>query len=289
MASRRERADALRQFTVQLRAFQDQTLIGLQRLRLELIYAGIDEEDRATYSPEFESAACVLTTVLEVTFEAQRVRLGALAQALDTLSSEADPSGKSRPANGAPSGSATNALPARTHAIAGGFTGETIEHGKETFDMWSFADLDPACINWGADADFPQKFSTETWKGRNADDYRELMRKTPALLAQCRTSGTAGVAEDLALARDAYFGSDQVRLEIGADGRVSVVNGRHRVMAAIECGASIPVSVWRATGIDTPKGESEAPGWRPTRGPDVREESSPSDQERRDTHGRRLR
>ena len=286
MASRRERADALRQFTVQLRAFQDQTLIGLQRLRLDLIYAGIDEEDRATYSPEFESAACVLTTALEVTFEAQRLRLGALAQALDTLNSDADPSGKSGPASGAPSGSATNA---RTHAIGGGFTGETIEHGKETFDVWSFVDLDPTCIDWGADADFPQKFSTEMWKGRNADDYRELMRKTPALLAQCRTSGTGGVAEDLALARDAYFGSDRVRLEIGVDGRVLVVNGRHRVMAAIECGASIPVSAWRAKGFDTPKGESESPGWRPARGPDFREESSPSDQERRETRGRRLR
>jgi hypothetical protein len=251
MASRKERADALRQFTVRLRAFQDQTWIGLQRLQLDLIYADFDEEDRATFSPEFESAASVLTTALEVTLEAQRVRLGALAGALDALGLEADPPEKSGPARGAPSDSATNAPPARTNAIGGGYTGETIQHGKETFDVWSFAGLDPASIDWGADADFPQKFSTEKWKGRNADDYRELMRKTPALLAQCRTSGTADVAGDLALARDAYFGDDRVRLEIGVDGRISIVNGRHRVMAAIECGASIPVSTWRAKGFDT--------------------------------------
>lgn len=279
MASRRERADALRQFAGRMRTFQDETLIGLERLRLDLSYADIDEEDRETFSPEFESAASVLTEVLELTFEAQRIRLCALAHGLDVLGSDAVPPS---------SGSATSRRPRSAPAIGSGFTGETIQHGNEAFEMWSFAGLDPACIDWGADAHFPEKFNTERWKGRKADDYRELMEKTPTLLAQCRASGTVNVTGELALARDAYFGSDRVRLEIAADGKVSVVNGRHRLMAAIEYGASIPVSVWRAKDPGTPKGERSTTPWDPTLEPDFRE-GTRSDQERLETNGRRMR
>jgi hypothetical protein len=261
IASRRERAEALRLFAGRIRTFQDEALIGLERLRSDLSYTNIDEEDRATFSPEFESAASVLTEVLELTFEAQRIRLSALADGLDVLDSDAV----------LPSfGSAASRHPQRAHAIGSGFTGETIHHGKEAFDVWSFAGPDPACIDWGADAHFPEKFNTERWKGREADDYRELMKKTPTLLAQCRASGTVNVTGELALARDAYFGSDRVRLEVAADGKVSVVNGRHRVMAAIECGASIPVSVWRADDPSRPRVTATTP-LDPTLGPDFRE------------------
>lgn len=273
MASRRERADALRQFASRLHAFQDETLIGLQRLRLDLLYADMDEEDRATCSSDFENAAGVLTETLRVTFATQRVRLDVLAQALDTLGSDGWPSREPAVGRGE-LGFANNAPPARTQAISGGYTGETIQHRKETFEIWSFAGIDPAGIDWGADADFPQKFRAETWKGRTADDYRELMTKTPALLEQCRTSGTEDVAADLVSARDAYFGNDRIHLEI-VDGRVSIANGRHRVMAAIESGQSIPVTTSRA---------------KQNPGPDSCERNNPADLERREnTRARRLR
>jgi len=92
MASRSERASALRRFAGQLRAFQDETLLGLQRLRFELVGAEIDEEDRATFVPEFESSAGVLAEALGVAFEAQRERLKSLAQVLDSLVLDGVPS-----------------------------------------------------------------------------------------------------------------------------------------------------------------------------------------------------
>jgi len=246
LASRRERAGALRQFAGQLHAFQDRTLIGLQRLRLDLSDAYIDDEDRATFTTEFESAAEVLREALAVTFEEQRSRLAALAQALDSLGPEGDASCATGTGFVTSSSFRANLQRAKLNPAGSGYTGETINHGKEVFEVWSFAGLGPESVDWGADADFKNTFGTQSWKGRSADDYRELMAKTPALLVQCRTSGTTEVPSALALARDAYFGNDRVRLEIDNEGRVSIVNGRHRVMAAIECGATIPVSAWRA-------------------------------------------
>jgi hypothetical protein len=74
-----------------------------------------------------------------------------------------------------------------------------------------------------------------------------LTALAPTLLAHCRVTGPDDVPAELALARDAYFGTEHVRLEVADDGRISVGAGRHRLMAAIEAGASIPVTVWRAS------------------------------------------
>jgi hypothetical protein len=246
MGSRSERAQSLRQFAGQLSAFQDRTLIRIDRLRSELIDAAIDDEDRAMFSPEFEGASGVLAQALCVAFEDQRRRLAALADALDALGAGHCSSGDDDARCGARSGPATNTWPESARPTGNGYTGETILHRNDAFEVWSFAGIDPASIDWGADPDFAQKFDSERWKGLVADDYRALMAKTPALLAQCRLSGTSAVAPDLARARDAYFGGDRIRLEVDANGKVGVVNGRHRLMAAIECGASIPVSVGRA-------------------------------------------
>jgi hypothetical protein len=246
MGSRSERAQALRHFAGQIGAFQERTLIGIDRLRSALIDAAIDEEDRAMFGPEFEGASGVLAEAVGVTFEDQRRRLAALADALDALGMDHGPSRDDDAGGGARSGPAANETPEGARRAGNGYTGETILHRRDAFEVWSFAGIDPASIDWGADPDFAQKYGSERWKGRVADDYRALMAITPALLAQCRQSGTGDVAPDLALARDAYFGGDRIRLEVDANGRIGVVNGRHRLMAAIECGASIPVSVWRA-------------------------------------------
>jgi hypothetical protein len=244
MASRKDRADALRRFSEQIRAFQDQTLIALERLRLDLIYANIDEEDRSSYSPELEQSASVLTEALQVMFESQQERIDALARALDAVGLEARFSLDTLPAR-LPGNSAVPTPGQSTEQTGRGYTGETIRHAKETFEVWSFAGFDPALIDWG-DPAFPQKFSTEVWKGHTADDYRELTRQARSLLGECRASGTTEVPGDLGTVRDAYFGMDHIHLQIGHDGKVSVANGRHRLMAAIECGLSVPVTVERA-------------------------------------------
>jgi hypothetical protein len=242
MASRSERANALRQFAGAFRAFHHQVFTALERLRGDLAHAEIDEEDRAICSRELESGADNLTNALAVMM-VQCVRIEALAQALDDMGMERGSSRERESWRGS-----IEAPMATRKVPAGGFTGETIPHGNDVFEVWSLAGIDPARITWSGDAGFPQKYYVEQWKGRSADDYRELVRMTAALLEQCRAFGTAGVANDLRLARDAYFGTDRIRLEIGANGQIVIANGRHRVMAAIEAGASIPVSVWRAEG-----------------------------------------
>jgi hypothetical protein len=249
MASRKDRADALRRFSEQIRDFHDKTLIALERLRLDLIYANLDDEDRASYSPELEQSASILTEALEVMSGSQRERIDGLAQALDAVGSEARSSLDSFPAK-LPRNSPIPAAGQSMEQTGAGYTGETISHAKETFEVWSFAGFDPALIDWG-DPTFPQKFNTEVWKGHTADDYRELTRQAPSLLWECRVSGTTEVRDALGTVRDAYFGMDHIHLQIGHDDKVSVANGRHRLMAAIECGLSVPVTVERAKPRET--------------------------------------
>lgn len=125
-------------------------------------------------------------------------------------------------------------------------TGEIITRGGQAFEVWSFACVDPTSIDWGADPDFPSKFGSETWKGHSPDDYRSLTQEVSALLDACRAGGPDEVPQALGRPRDSYFGTEPVRLEMPKSGGLFIANGRHRVMAAIEAGASIPVSVWRA-------------------------------------------
>lgn len=127
-----------------------------------------------------------------------------------------------------------------------GPTGEVITRRGQAFEVWSFAGMDPASIDWGADSDFPSKFGSESWKGHSPDDYRALTGAVSALLDACRAGSPDDVPDHLGGPRDSYFGTEPVRLELPKGGGVFIVNGRHRVMAAIEAGASIPVSVWRA-------------------------------------------
>lgn len=126
-----------------------------------------------------------------------------------------------------------------------GPTGEVFSRRGQEFQVWSFAGVDPASIDWGADQDFPSKFGKENWKGHTPDDYRRLMREAPAMLAAARASGPDDVPESMGITRDGLFGSDAIKIEVGPSGRISVTNGRHRIMAAIEAGAAIPVIVTR--------------------------------------------
>lgn len=245
MASRNERAGAIRSLAGRTGDLGVHVLTELDRLRFTLDQSEFDAEDLAAYWPEFEDAAGALARVVSENFEVQRARLIALAEALEG----AGLAGVAVPTVGSGRHATVNAagpvLPAAVPATSGRFTGEIIPHRGHNFEVWSFAGVDPTTLDWGVDPNFPQHFEADVWKGHPASDYRNLTAQAPALLSSCRASGPGEIQGDLGFVRDAYFGSEPVRLSVTTEGKIHITGGRHRLMAAIEVGASIPVSVTR--------------------------------------------
>lgn len=226
MASRLQRASALRALAAELRQHSAAAAEGLAQLRLAFDQMQWDDEDRANYEPEFEDAAHRLTAVFTGTFDEQQARLEALAQRLDEILLGAE---------GIPGAGAAPQTDPGTPAVRW-------ERGQAVLSAsW----LRSIPITWPYD-DFPAGFATHRHHEHGADDYRALVRDL--------TRSRAGAMDEAAQRAAEVFrpnASEPVHavLEFRPDQKGSrrfgldVIAGAHRLAAAMELGVDIPVNL----------------------------------------------
>lgn len=83
--------------------------------------------------------------------------------------------------------------------------------------------------------------ASEPHHGNSPADYLELARTLPAVLGRPRATLVDGSVE--ARAWDAFLGNDPIRIEARPDGRLSIVDGRHRLFACLRAGVAPPVDI----------------------------------------------
>jgi hypothetical protein len=126
-----------------------------------------------------------------------------------------------------------------------GSIGETVvsREGKR-LELWSFSGVTPQAFDWGAPS-FPAEFEAQSHHGNTAEDYRRWAREAGDVVKQVRAGGWDSVDGANRQVRDVFLGSEPVRVIIPKDGSMPVVESRHRVLAAIQTRATIPVEVVR--------------------------------------------
>ena len=126
-----------------------------------------------------------------------------------------------------------------------GLTQETIKGRNGPLHLWAFGECTPDDFQWSDD--FPQRFDEDVHHSYTSDDYRRWARLAPEVVERIRTDGDAGLQGDRAAeqVRDVFLGSEPVRIIVRPGQKPEVDGGRHRIMAAIETGVTIPVQIVR--------------------------------------------
>lgn len=137
-----------------------------------------------------------------------------------------------------------------------GPTGTTVSsRAGQPLELWSFAGASPGDFDWGDEA-FPTAFETESHHGNTADVYRRWVSAAANVVGQVREQGWDAVSGDEARqVRDVFMGSEPPRIVLRGDGSKPVVESRHRVLAAVKQGVTIPVHVVR---LPPPKASDRA-------------------------------
>lgn len=104
MASRADRASALRGFASRLDKKFSKVKVDLIKLGLELGQLDMDEEDRAAYEHDFEGAAAVLRGAIDGAFETQRGKLLVLADSLEYAAASPPATASAAPTASPPTG-----------------------------------------------------------------------------------------------------------------------------------------------------------------------------------------
>ena len=103
-------------------------------------------------------------------------------------------------------------------------------------------------IKWG-DLDFGKTFKSETHHGYTGRDYLEFASHLPEVLEHVKEGGDiddwpSGSAERAC--HSAFFRKQVIRLDRTPDGKIEVIEGRHRLYACLQLGIDPPVS-WAGT------------------------------------------
>jgi hypothetical protein len=126
-------------------------------------------------------------------------------------------------------------------------------------ELWSFVGASASDFDWG-DETFPTTFETQPHHGNTADVYRRWVGAAASVVEQVQEHGWDSVRrEDARQVRDVFLGSEPPRIVLRADGSKPVVESRHRVLAAIQQGAAIPVLVVRLPGPGSAPAASSCP------------------------------
>ena len=105
--------------------------------------------------------------------------------------------------------------------------------------------FDPSTIDW-VDDQFVEKFDTSQHHGHTGADYRALCSALPRVLDQLRSGHSPDVFAAGSNERkcyDSFFGGDPIRVEQLPNGRKTVTDGRHRLLACIQLGIDPPVAL----------------------------------------------
>lgn len=141
------------------------------------------------------------------------------------------------PSGGGATAAAPTPAPAPPFAVTGSVRGRAGE-----LALVSFAGVRPEDVDWASGNDFPARFPGDVHHGNDATQYRAWTAAAGRVVAAVR--GGHEVTEADRNARDVYLGSEPVRLVMQKNGRYRAET-QHRVMAAIEAQATIPVRIER--------------------------------------------
>lgn len=124
-------------------------------------------------------------------------------------------------------------------------TGRKLASRNGSLRLWSFRDVDASQLDWGVDQDFPERFDTHSHHGnQGAAPYRSLVSGWVSLFDRTRGEvAEPGWGTNERASYDAFVAGEPVVITINSNGKIHVDAGRHRTMAAIEAGATIPVKV----------------------------------------------
>lgn len=190
---------------------------------------------------EHARAARRLSVVLEENVPRGSEQLRRSIETLHSYLAMATPSGRALP-----SASMGASAPSTK---AWGPTGETVSSRTGLqLEYWSFAGARGEDFDWQGE-DFPAAFASDVHHGNTPDVYRGWVRLAFEVARRVAAGGWEAVAADPSACqvRDVFLGSEPPRLIIPAGGSRPIVGARHRVMAAIEAGATIPVLVERSS------------------------------------------
>lgn len=210
--------------------------------------------DSAEYTGEtIEQVVAAVCRALETFARAVRQQYD-VAAALDRYLACTPPSSRSTP--GQSSGS-------RSFSAGGsGPTGKKVaaKYGR-SLDLWTFAGSTRDSFDWGGDASFPSAFSRgATHHGNRPEIYRDWVRRLPEVLRRTAGGLDAVEGDDAAKqVRDVFLGDSPVRIIVRKGRRPEVDSGRHRVMAAIEAGATLPVEIVELPSCQACRGSKQCP------------------------------
>jgi len=113
-------------------------------------------------------------------------------------------------------------------------------------------------IEWG-DSNFERTFRSETHHGYTGRDYLEFVSHLPEVLERVKEGGDiddwpSGSTERAC--HSAFFRKQVIRLDRTPDGKIEVIEGRHRLYACLQLGIDPPVS-WAGTNGENSSTPSE--------------------------------
>jgi uncharacterized protein YukE len=240
--------EALRDFANRLEQTMGHARSELAALRA-MLSAMVDlwrGEAYETYVREFEVAAGMLEVDL-AEFERQATRVRNLAKALDDIQYGRLEARSYTAADAA--GNATRKAPSANKP----------GQASNSPSRWGQARWSPGRANanhdcWARDGTPMIRLAvpryrdatTRTPPFRQLTPYLELARHLDAVITHFRSGKRSsdfvpGTAE--ARCCDAFFGSDPIRLEIGPDGAMNVIDGSHRLAACAQLGIDPPVVI----------------------------------------------
>lgn len=162
--------------------------------------------------------------------------LGVLASRVEGVAGHAASNATAQTA--APAVAPRTAAPVRPSPLARVMALPTIQLESTTQKLLNPRDFSVADFDWGTQqpgVDFRQPHH-----GREPASFAELVRGVPTVIAA--TAAGATLDADQRRVADAFL-ADPVRLGRHPNGTIDVIDGRHRLWAAMQLGISIPVTV----------------------------------------------
>lgn len=122
---------------------------------------------------------------------------------------------------------------------------------EHSLTLLSVADLSMEDIEWGR-PDFENTFKTETHHGYTGEDYLEFVSHLPEVIEHVKEGGNLDAWSSGSTKRachSAFFRKQVIRLDRTPEGKIDVIEGRHRLYACLQRGIDPPVS-WAGTNDD---------------------------------------